>query len=451
MVESKVTPRLIITALRKLWWVAFLGAFIGGGVAYGYAAIQTPLYRATTSLIFAMSTGSSATDLNQGSAFTQSQMFSFAQLVPSSSVLEPVIEKLGLDTTPRDLARSVEVSIPQGTVTLRITAISAEPTRAATLANAIANQLMVVVQDVSPKTADGTGSTISAQVFDRAVPPEYQFTPNKPRDAILGAAVGGLAGIAAALLIGILDTRVRNEEQLTQAGGVAVLGVVSRAPLLASPGVGVLREPLGHTAEEFRRIQSALTFANVSSRVRVLLVTSSAPGEGKSVTTVNLAMTLAEVGNSVVLIDADLRRPTIHDHVGVDGSVGLTNVLLGEIDFELAKKNVAGTSFDALPAGDIPPNPAELLTSDRMEELIGTLSKHYDFVVIDTPPILSVADANLLAPIVDGGVIVVDSSKTRRAAVAKTVKELQAGGVRVLGAVLNRVRRDRRQSEYYSR
>lgn len=451
MTESKVTVRLIWTALRKLWWVAVVGVIVGGAGAFAYANAQIPLYRGTTSLIFALSSGSSATDLNQGSAFTQSQMLSFAQLVPSSSVLEPVIKELGLDTTPHALARSIEVSIPQGTVILRITAITSEPKRAAALANAIAEQLMVVVQDIAPKRSEEAGSTISAKVFDVAVPPASQFTPDKTRDALLGAAMGGMAGLAAAMLIGVLDTRIRNEDQLAEAGGISVLGVVTRAPVLASPGIAVIRETLGHTAEEFRRIQAALTYADVDSRVRVLLVTSGVPGEGKSVTAVNLAMTLAAAGNSVALLDVDLRRPTTHDHVGVDGSVGLTNVLLGEIDFDLAKKNVTGTTLDALPAGDIPPNPAELLTSARMAELIRTLAARYDFVLMDTPPILSVADANLLAPIVDGAILVVDSSSTRSAAVAKTVKALQSGGLRILGAVLNRARRDRRQSTYYSR
>lgn len=449
MAESRFSVEFVITSIRKFWWVVIVAAVIGAGGAFGYSAMQTPLYQATTSLIFALNQGDSAIDLNQGSAYTQSQMLSFAQLVPSSRVLEPVIEELGLDTTPGDLARSIQVSIPQSTVTLRITAITGDSERSAELANAVAAQLIEVVQEVAPKDSTGAPS-ITADIFDDAVAPQYQFTPNKSRDALLGGFLGLLVGFAAVLFIRLVDTRVRNDEALALAGGAPVLGVVTRSNLLATRGIAVARESLGHTAEEFRRIQSALTYANVSTRVRILLVTSGAPAEGKSTIAVNLAMTLAAAGNSVLLIDADLRRPRAHEHAGIDGSVGLTGVLLDEVAFDVAKKRIADTSLDILPSGTIPPNPAEMLTSIPMVQLIGSASATYDYVVIDSPPTLSVADANLLSPLVDGVILVVDASKTRSATLARSVKALESGGARILGTVLNRARRDRRESTYYS-
>lgn len=450
MIAGTVRWGFLVTAARKLWWVIVVAGVLGAVGAFAYAATQTPLYRATTSLIFAINQGSSASDLNQGSVYTQGQMLSFAQLVPSSRVLAPVIEKLDLDITPNDLARSIEVSIPQNTVILRITATTTDPERSAALANAVAVQLIDVAQEVAPKTPEGA-ATITADIYDDAVAPKYQFTPNKNRDAVLGGVLGGLVGAAAVLLITLLDTRVRNDEMLAQAGGAALLGVVSKSPLLATRGVGVARESLGHTAEEFRRIQSALTYANVSSRVRVLLITSGSPGEGKSTVSVNLAMTLAAAGNSVLLIDADLRRPRAHEHAGIDGSIGLTNVLLNDVDREVAIKRVADTSLDILPAGAIPPNPAEILTSAPMADFVESVAQEYDYVVIDSPPVLSVADANLVSPFVDGVILVVDASKTRRAALSKSMKSLQSSGARVLGTVLNRTKRDRSQGEYYQR
>ena len=360
-----------------------------------------------------------------------------------------MIEELGLDTTPRALARDIEVTIPQSTVTLRVTGITDDPESAAELANAVAEQLITVVKDVAPKDPQGE-STITAEVIDDAVVPEFQFTPSKPRDAALGGFLGGVLGLAAAVLIGVLDTRVRNEEALTQAGGDPVLGVVSKSPLLEARGIAVAQEPLGHTSEEFRRIRSALAYANVSSRVKVLLVTSGMPAEGKSTVSVNLAMTLAALRNSVLLIDADMRRPRAHEHAGIDGSVGLTSVLLDEVEFEVAKHRVADTTLDILPAGTIPPNPAELLTSARMAQLLDFAAADYDYVVIDSPPTLSVADANLLATQTDGVILVVDATKTRRAALEKSIKSLESGGARILGTVLNRACPDRHRSEYYS-
>ncbi|MGM7679306.1 polysaccharide biosynthesis tyrosine autokinase [Microbacterium sp. A94] len=449
MAESGINLRLIGSSVRKFWWVIVALVLIGAGGSYAYASLQTPLFQSTSSLYFALNQGTSASDLNQGSAYTQSQMLSFAQLATSSRVLEPVIDTLDLETTPRALARSVEVSIPQSTVMLRVTGIAEDGEAAAELANAVAGQLILVVKDVAPKDPQGEAS-ITAEIIDDAVPAPFQFTPNKPREALLGGFLGGVLGLAAALLIGVLDTRVRNEETLGQSGGDPVLGVISKAPILARRGIAVVQEPLGHTSEEFRRIRSALAYANVSSKVKVLLVTSGMPAEGKSTVAANLAMTLAGPRSSVLLIDADMRRPRAHEHAGIDGSIGLTSVLLDEVEFDVAKHTVADTTLDILPAGTVPPNPAELLSSAKMAQLLEFAAAEYDFVVIDSPPTLSVADANLFATQTDGVILVVDATKTRRAALAKSIKSLESGGARILGTVLNRAKLDRHRSEYYS-
>jgi capsular exopolysaccharide synthesis family protein len=420
--------------------VIALASVLGAGVSYGAASLQTPVYQATASLYFALNHGTSASDLNQGSTYTQNQMLSFAQLATSSRVLEPVIDDLGLDATPRGLARAIEVSIPQDTVILRVTASSTSPQRAADVANAVAESLTATVLEVAPKGPEQT-PTISAETIDEAVVPLFQTTPNKTRDALLG-------GIVSALLASILDTRVRNEDILAEVGAAPVLGVITRTKLLEGGGLGVVREPMGHTAEEFRRVRSALTFASISSQVRTVLVTSAAPSEGKSTVAANLALALADLRHTVLLVDADLRRPSIHRLVGIDGSVGLTSVLVGDVEAEAAGYRLPETSLDVLTAGGSPPNPAEILTSNAMLELIQAAASRYDFVVIDSPPVLSVADANLLSPLVDG-VVVVANTSTRRAALAKCMKSLEGAGARILGTVLNRTKPDRGQKSYY--
>jgi len=449
MFEKRVDLPFLLNALRRLWWLVVLAAVLGAAGSFGYASLQTPLYTATSALHFSIAQGDSATDLNQGASYTQSQMLSYAQLVEGSLVLQPVIDELDLDTTPHELSRALSVSIPQDTSTMKITATSTDPERAADLAAAVSERLIVVLDEAGSRTADGSPSVVVA-IYDDAVPPRHQSSPDKTRATLLGGVVGGLVGVAVALLIALLDTRVRNEEILVEAGGDPVLGAVSRAPLLQSRALAAAQEPLSRTAEEFHRIRSALTYANVSSKVRVLMVTAGTPGEGKSTISVNLAMTLAGLRHSVLLIDADLRRPRLHVHAGIDGSVGLTNVLVEQVGLDVAKHSVSGTTLDVLPAGKIPPNPAEMLTSRRMEELIAEVSGEYDYIIIDTPPTLSVADTNLLAPLVDGVLLVVDATKTRRAALAQSMKILEMGGARILGTVLNRARPARRRDRYYA-
>lgn len=449
MSDSRVDINFVVGALRKLWWVVVLSALLGALGSFGYAKTQTPMYTSTSSLHFSVAHGETATDLNQGSNYTQSQMLSYAQMATGSLVLQPVVDELDLGVSPRELSRSIEVSIPQDTSTMEIAATADDPQRAADLAAAVSEQLINVLDDAGASAADGSPSVV-VTIYDEATPPAFQSSPETAKGVLLGGVAGGVIGVALALVIALLDTRVRNEEILVEAGGAPVLGLVAKAPLLRPRAFAVAQEPLSRTAEDFHRICSALNYANVTSEVRVLLVTAGAPGEGKTTISVNLAMTLAGLGHTVLLVDADLRRPRVHQHAGIDGSVGMTNVLLEQVPLNVATHRVSGTTLEVLPSGEIPPNPAEMLTSHRMEELITEVSAQYDYVIVDTPPTLSVADANLLAPLADGVLLVADASKTRRAALTQSVKSLELGGARILGTVLNRARPVRRRDHYYA-
>lgn len=448
MTEQRLTLGWLLRTAGKFWWLVVVLALAGAVASFGYASTQTPMYRSTASLHFALNQGSSAIDLNQGSAYTQSQMLSYAQLVQGSRVLDPVAEELDLDLSPRELSELIEVSIPQDTVTMRITATTSDPQLSAALATSVSENLIEAVQEVAP--ADPTGAaSLTVVIYDDAVPPQVQSSPDKRRDAMLGGAVGGALGLAAALLVVALDTRVRTEEELVEAAGLPVLGTVSRSPLLGRRSIAMLQQRLSRTTEEFLRIRSTLSYADVVSRVRVLLVTACRPGEGKSTISVNLAMAFAGNDDRVLLIDADLRRPRAHEYAGIDGSVGLTEVLLDEVDVDVAVHRLQGTDLDLLPAGKIPPNPAEMLTSPRFEKLVRQMAEKYSYVIIDSPPVLSVADATLLSPIVDGVVLTVDATRTRRAALSRSVKMLDSSGARMLGTVLNRVKPERSREGYY--
>lgn len=435
-------------ALRKFWVLVVGLAFLGGVAGYLISSTIDPQFQSRASLYFSLNQGTSGSDLNQGSTYTQNQMLSFARIATSSKVLEQVIDDLEMDLTPRELARSISVTIPQDTAVLDVTATSTDADRAAAIADSVSANLADVVQEVSAASGEG-GETITAWVVDDAVPPAVQSSPNKPRDAVLAAAIGFLAGVLIAFIATASDTRVRNEAAVARVTDAPVLGVVRRAKRGVDPGLIVAREAHSTVAEDMRRIQSALAFTAIDAKSRRLLITSSSPAEGKSTFATNLALTFAESGDRSLVVDADLRRPRVADLFGIDGSVGLTTMLVGDVALEDAAVRWSETGPDVLTAGKLPPSPAAVLTSQAFRKSLDHAAQSYDVVVVDSPPVLTVADSNLLAPLVDGVVIVVDASKTRRPQLALTLRSIESAGGRVLGIVLNKVKASKHRLTYY--
>lgn len=436
-------------AVRKYWLLILGLAVVGAGAGFAVSSSATPQFQSTASLYFALDQGTSGADLNQGSTYTQNQMLSFARLASSSRVLDPVIEDLGLDAETRDLVRSVEVTIPQDTVILEVTAASGSPERAAQIANAISQELVAVVQEVVSRGGQGS-ARITASVIDEAVPPVVQSSPDKLRDTALAGLLGLLAGIVLAFALAAADTRVRNEAAVARVTDLPVIGVVSRTKRGVDAGLIAARDPHGPVAEDVRRVLSALAFAALEVTSRRILVTSSSPGEGKSTFSTNLALTLADTGERTLVIDADLRRPRVHELFGLDGSVGLTTALVGEIELAEAIVPWGDRGPDVLVAGKLPPSPAAVITSQPFRAALDEVSATYDAVIIDSPPVLTVADSNLLAPLVDGVVIVVDASRTRRPQLANTIRSIESAGGRILGIVLNKARASRHHNTYYA-
>ena len=429
----------ILAIFRRFWWVVLACTLIGGGTAFALSASTTPQFQSTSSLFFTLSQGGNAVDLNQGSTYTQNQMLSFAQLATSSKVLQPVIDELDLDTTPKLLARSLTISIPQSTVILEVRAISPDPETAADIAAAVSSSLVDVVAELAP-TASGSSTTVRAEIIDRAVVPTIQALPNKALDTAIGLFLGLLVGVLVAFALSAIDTRIRTPEALAAAVGKPVLGTVSRTRMRPGQRPLSIDDPIGTLAEEMRRIRQALAYASLSHPIRSLLVTSAVPGEGKSTVAINLSIAFSSMG-TVLLIDADLRKPRVADYTGTEGSVGLTSVLLGEVELDVAAMRWGTETLSILPSGILPPSPADVLGSPGMRALVaGDAETAYDLRIVDSPPVLTVADTTLLGPIVDGVVVVVDARRSRRAQVLEAVRGLEASGARILGMVLSGVK-----------
>lgn len=353
-------------------------------------------------------------------------------------VLQPAIDALGLSTTAQELATRVTATTDANTVLISIAADDPSPVQAAAIAQAVADSLVSAV-DTLEKPRTGGASPVRLSVITPAAAPTYPSAPNTKVNLLLGLTAGLGLGAGLALARATLDTRVRGEEDVRKVTDAPLLGGISfdsfaiRKPLLTQSA------PQSPRAESFRQLRTNLEFTNVEGRAASVLITSSLPGEGKSTTATNLAIALAQAGKSVCLVDADLRRPMVHEYLGLDRNVGLTTALIGSSDVKDLLQQWGENQLFVLASGQVPPNPSELLGSEDMGRLIADLETTFDSVVIDAPPLLPVTDAAVLSRHVGGVVLVVGSQGISAQDLQKSLGALSLVKARLLGLVLNRL------------
>lgn len=281
-------------------------------------------------------------------------------------------------------------------------------------------------------------------------------------NVFLGALLGLILGVGAAFFLEYLDRTVRTSSDVESLLGIPVLGIIPRlrrledaaeeATAMAGRGLPLIvaMDPLDPAAEAYRNLRMNLTFMGTEDEpVRSVLFSSPGPSEGKSTTAINFAVMLAQQGQRVLVVDADLRRPSLHRALDVLREPGLTNLLIGDAEpRETIRPNVL-PNLDFLPSGPFPPNPSELLNSKAMGRLIEELEQRYDQIVIDSPPVLAVTDAAVLAVHTDGAVLVLRSGETEQRTAERSVEQLRRVGVKVFGAVLNEVSAASPDESYY--
>jgi len=424
-----------LAVLRHRWLTIALITLAGAASAAGLSFLQTPVYSSQTSVFFSIQFGASASELVQGAAYTQNSVQSFAALATKPIVLDPVIEDLGLDTTARALADRVESIAPLDTVIVEISVSDTSPEQAAAIASAIGEQLSTTVARLSPKDDNGEAA-VQAEIVAPATVDSFPISPNVSLNLAAGILAGLLAGIGLAFVLDTLDTRVRTAADVQAITDVPVLGVIGA--FTSGAAALVLRDiPGSPQAEAYRQIRTNLEFLGVSGQPRSIVFTSALPGEGKSTVAANVAIALAETSARVLLIDADLRRPTIASLLNLESGVGLTTVLIGRAEFDEVVQQWGGRHLHVLTSGVVPPNPSELLSSSGMKHLLGHLTKRYDIVIIDTAPLLPVTDAAILSRIALGAVVVANARRVRRPQVTEALRFLEQVDARVLGMVLN--------------
>lgn len=289
----------------------------------------------------------------------------------------------------------------------------------------------------------------NVQVMDHAEVPGGPFSPNTRREWFTAMMAGMLVAFGLAFGIEYLDDTVKTPEDVAKRLGLPLLGLV---PAIRGARVPLLSETVPHDfGEAFRSLRTSLVFTAGAGESRVIAVTSSQPLEGKTTTACNLATALALGGSRVLLIDADMRRPGLHQVMGVPNESGLSHLLVGQARVREAVQRTSEPNLFVITAGRTPPNPSELLASERMRSFLANLTHGpFDWVVLDTPPVLAVTDAVVLAGQVSAVVFVVGSEMTRRVHAERALSTLRAGKPRSIGVVLNRVDFDRNKY-YYAR
>lgn len=424
--------------LRRNWIliisVTLAGILIGGTVA----VLTKPTYTAETQLFVAIQGSGSIQELQQGNTFSQARVQSYVKTVGSPIVLQPAIDALGLSTTAEELSGRVTASTDPNTVLIKISVSDASPAQSAALAQAVAASLIKAV-DTLEKPKSGGASPVSLSIIKPATAPTGPSAPNTRLNLLLGLLAGIALGVGGAILRTTLDNRIRGEIDLRRVtdapllGGIAFDQDATRKPLLTQAA------PQSPRAESFRQLRTNLQFANVSGQAQTVLVTSSLPGEGKSTTATNLAIALAQAGQSVCLIDADLRRPMVSEYLGLDANVGLTTALVGTVDVKNVLQPWGDDNLFVLASGQIPPNPSELLGSEQMKSMIVELEQSFDIIIIDAPPLLPVTDAAVLSQHVGGVVVVAGSQKLKLHDLKKSLTMLAMVNANLLGVVLNRL------------
>lgn len=289
----------------------------------------------------------------------------------------------------------------------------------------------------------------NVRVAERAERPGAPFTPNVPRNLMIGVGVGLAIGILLAFGLDYLDDTIKTPDDITRRLNVPFLGLV---PAVRGERLPVISGSVPHDfGEAYRALRTSLVFTSGSETTRIIAVTSSQPLEGKTTTACNLALVLALGGSRVLLVDADMRRPSVHRALEMHNAVGLSHVLVGQARMREAIQRTSDPNFYVMTAGRTPPNPSELLSSERMRAFMQNLtSSPFDWVILDTPPVLAVTDAVILTPYASGVVFVFGAEMTRLRLAERAVQMLMVSKPRVVGAVLNRVNFDRNRY-YYSR
>lgn len=431
-------------ALRDGWYLIAVAALVAACAGLGLSLLSTPLYSASARLFVSTSNGGSTTELYQGNLYSQQRVASFTQILTGEALARRTVENLGTAIDADELRSRVSATASPGTVLITVSVRDEQPETAARLANAVSDEFVEFVRELDGNENAATADRVVVEQYASAA--SSPVSPRTARNTFLALIVGALVGLAIVVVRDRMNLALKSESDIADAAQSKVLGRVPfDSHLRATQKVDAAT--FDHTTiEAFRSLRTNLQYVRVDNPPRVVSVTSSVPEEGKSTVSIGLATVLSEGGSSVCLVDADMRLPSVAEYMGVSGDIGLSSVLAGQLDWRDAIQDTQVQGVKVLASGPPPPDPSELLGSARAEELFRSLASHFDYVVVDSPPLLAVTDPCLISLLADGVVMVARHGRVTEAQLKRSANELASVRSSVLGIVVTMLPRD--SSEY---
>ncbi|KRE66445.1 polysaccharide biosynthesis tyrosine autokinase [Arthrobacter sp. Soil761] len=456
-VPAETSPGLdladYLNVLRVYWKAIVAFTLLTTLGAAGWTALQPKIYSSDSSGIVVTPGSNNVSLALAGDSLAKAKVKNYESVAKSRLVADRVIQALDLKTTADALLGSISVKVPLDTAEIRVTAQSKDPATAQRVADAWVNGLAAQVEAIeTAPSADAAGSSPSAETAVRVLPlgkavlPTSPTSPNTKLNLALGALVGLALGVAYSLVRRHLDRRIRKAADIERMFGVPVIGTLpvdhrldGKSTIVDAGTAAQLHDAGGAMAEALRELRTNLSFLDVDRPPRIMVVTSSVQAEGKSTVTANLAVAMAAAGENVVVVDGDLRRPTLVDVFNLVPGVGVTDVLTGTAELaDVLQPWAALPNLSVLGSGRIPPNPSELLGSNAMKNMLELLAEEA-IVLIDAPPLLPVTDAAVLTRAADGAIVVVGAGRTTEDQLSQSLGNLEKVKGRILGAVLNYV------------
>lgn len=457
--------RVFSAVLRKSLLIVIVSVVCAVVAFVGTFFFITPEYEAAAKFYVnnsSISVGNTSVSISSGDLVTSRNLVdSYIVILNTRETLHDVIDYAGVDRTYSEVKRMISAAAVDETEIFQVTVTCTDPQEAEKIANAIAYILPNRIGNI----IEGT----SAKVVEAAIVPSVPSSPSYTKNTMIGFLLGFILTIVAIALQSIFDVVIRTEEDVVQSSGLPILTAVPDMNVSSKSGshyygygsernvtknvyatgkqspkhTSLIGGNVGFTASEaYKLLRTKLQFSFAGETgCRVIAVSSAMSGEGKSLTAINLAYTLSELGERVVLIDCDMRRPTLAEKLKINKKPGLSSFLTGQSSLTdlLQYCGIADDekAFHVIAAGQNPPNPIELLSSAKMDAAIQTLRNHYDYVILDFPPIGEVSDALTVAQKVDGMLLVVRQNYCNRIALSDTIRQFEFVNMKILGVVLN--------------